>query len=195
MERHRLQYLVMKALHDRKDFSRMSLLHFAPEPFFRDTFRRWFGRYTTADVDRVDVDHRVDLRALPFDDGTFDCLYASHVLEHIREDEQALYHIRRVLRPGGVAVLPVPIVSDTTIEYPQTYEFGHVRAPGPDYFEKYAKHFDRVETFSSADFGDNVHQIFIYEDRTVWPTKQRPLARPMPGPRHLDIVPVCHVGP
>jgi ubiquinone/menaquinone biosynthesis C-methylase UbiE len=88
-------------------------------------------------------------------DNSFDCVYASHVLEHIKEDDRALSEIKRVLTPSGIAVLPVPIVSATTIEYPKAYEFGHVRSLGDDYFEKYEKFFTKVKTFSSNDFLEN----------------------------------------
>ena len=192
MERHRLQYLVMKTLGDQMDFSRMSMLHFAPEPFFRELFSKWFRNYTTADIARADVNYQIDLRNLPFEDSRFDCVYASHVLEHIKEDDRALSEIKRVLTPSGIAVLPVPIVSVTTIEYPKAYEFGHVRAPGPDYFEKYEEYFAKVKAFSSNDFPSK-YQVFIYEDRTMWPTPERPLARPMEGKKHIDMVPVCYV--
>jgi len=191
MERHRLQYLVMKTLGDQMDFSQMSILHFAPEQFFREPFSKWFGNYRTADLNRTDVNCQIDLRDLPFEDSSFDCVYASHVLEHIKEDDRALSEINRVLTPSGIAVLPVPIVSVTTIEYPKAYEYGHIRAPGPDYFEKYEKYFSKVKTFSSNDFPGK-YQVFIYEDRTVWPTKDRPLAHPMEGEKHVDIVPVCY---
>jgi SAM-dependent methyltransferase len=192
MERHRLQYLVMKTLRDQVDFSRMSMLHFAPEPFFRELFKKWFRSYTTADIARADVDCLVDLRDLPFEDNSFDCIYASHVLGHIREDDRALSEIERVLAPAGIAVLPVPIVSVTTIEYPEAYEFGYARATGADYFEKYEKYFANVKTFSSNDFPSK-YQVFIYEDKTVWPTPERPLAYPMEGKKHVDIVPVSYV--
>ena len=191
MERHRLQYLVMKTLGDQMDFSRMSMLHFAPERFFREPFGKWFHSYATADFNKSDVNYQIDLRGLPFEDRSFDCVYASHVLEHIKEDDRALSEISRVLTPSGIAVLPVPIVSVTTIEYPKAYEFGHVRAPAADYFQKYERYFAKVKTFSSNDFPSKF-QVFIYEDRTAWPTKERPLARPMEGERHIDIVPVCY---
>ena len=67
MERHRLQYLVMKTLGDQMDFSRMSMLHFAPERFFRELFSKWFRNYTTADIARADVNYQIDLRDLPFE--------------------------------------------------------------------------------------------------------------------------------
>ena len=191
MERHRLQYLVMRTLRDQMDFSQMSILHFAPERCFRELFSTWFCNYKTADIKRANVDCHIDLRDLPFEDNSFDCIYASHVLEHIKEDDRVLSEINRVLTPSGLAVLPVPIVSVTTIEYPEAYEFGHIRAPGPDYFEKYKQYFAKVKTFTSNDFPSK-YQVFIYEDRTVWPTQERPLAHPMEGKKHIDIIPVCY---
>ena len=191
MERHRLQYLVMKNLAEQVDFSQSSMLHFAPEQHLRQHFRKWFYKYTTADLNRADVDYKADLRELPFESNTFDFVFASHVLEHIKDDERALSEISRVLAPTGAAILPVPIVATKTIEYPRPYEFGHIRAPGPDYYEKYKKHFARVKLFSSNDFSEEF-QVFIYEDRTGWPSAQRPLARPIEGKRHSDIVAVAY---
>lgn len=46
--------------------------------------------------------------ALPFADRAFDLLTAFDVLERVADEEQALAEVRRVLRPGGLAVLSVP---------------------------------------------------------------------------------------
>jgi predicted SAM-dependent methyltransferase len=191
MERHRLQFLVLSGLQRSRDLSTMRMLHFAPERFFRGWFKGQVGRYETADLGRRDVDHRVDLTALPFADGTYDLVYASHVLEHIRDDEAALREIRRVLRPGGLAVLPVPIVNPVTVEYPapNPWEAGHVRAPGLDYFDRYRRHFTAVQVHGSRDFPEH-HQLFIHEDRSA-PSVRMPHRTPMPGARHDDHVPVC----
>lgn len=51
---------------------------------------------------------RADLLALPFPDATFDRVIASEVLEHVRQDQQAMAEIARVLRPGGMAAVTVP---------------------------------------------------------------------------------------
>ena len=33
------------------------------------------------------------------------------VLEHVRDDIKAISEIRRVLKPGGIAIMPVPLVA------------------------------------------------------------------------------------
>lgn len=139
------------------------------------------------------VDHKVDVTALPFGDESYDFVFASHVLEHVREDEKAIREIRRVLRPQGIAILPVPVVCEKTIEYPEAnpHEAGHVRAPGTDYPERYRKYFGRVEVHSSGNYAREF-QVFTYEDRTRWPTSECPLRPPMQGAKHPDFVPVCY---
>jgi SAM-dependent methyltransferase len=117
-ERHRIQYVAFLRLKQAVDTKSMSLLHFAPEAFFRQIFQQNFADYVTADIAMKNVDHQVDLRKLPFSDHSFDVVYASHVLEHIDDDRSALKEIRRILKPNGIAILPVPIVADRTVEYP-----------------------------------------------------------------------------
>ncbi|HEY3760394.1 MAG TPA: class I SAM-dependent methyltransferase [Verrucomicrobiae bacterium] len=193
LERHRLQYFVVSELFKRIDTSRMTMLHFAPEDFFRDLFRPRFGRYETADLCMKGVDHKVDLQNLPFADATYDFVFASHVLEHIPDDRKAISEIRRILRPNGLAVLPVPVVCEKTVEYPEAnpHEAYHMRAPGLDYFDKYKSHFQNVEVHNSAAMPGKF-QLFIYENRSVWPTPECPLRPPMSGERHSDFVPVCY---
>src|ERR1700684_1404153 len=43
--------------------------------------------------------------ALPFKDGSFDCVISSQVIEHIRYDESIFSEMCRVLRPGGIIIL------------------------------------------------------------------------------------------
>lgn len=49
-----------------------------------------------------------DVRDLPFIDDSFDVIFATDIIEHIDDDLQALAEIRRVLKPGGKAILMVP---------------------------------------------------------------------------------------
>ncbi|WP_310526997.1 class I SAM-dependent methyltransferase [Nocardioides sp.] len=51
------------------------------------------------------VDAReADICYLPFDDASFDVVYAGWMLYHVRDLERALNEVRRVLRPGGTFV-------------------------------------------------------------------------------------------
>jgi SAM-dependent methyltransferase len=93
----------------------LQILHVAPE----------FGIYwrlsalPNLDYRAVDLDpqryayagpvERADLTDLELPDGSVDLVLANHVLEHVVDDARALSEIRRVLRPGGVALLQVPI--------------------------------------------------------------------------------------
>jgi len=44
---------------------------------------------------------------LPFDDEAFDLIFCNCVLEHVRDDRQALVEMRRTLRPDGLLYLTV----------------------------------------------------------------------------------------
>src|SRR5690606_19939096 len=85
---------------------------------------------------------------IPYGDHHFDYVLCNHVLEHIPEDTKAMKEIFRVLKPGGSAILQVPIsknsaqtVEDFTIEDPKKREelfgqFDHVRIYGQDYVNR-----------------------------------------------------------
>ena len=194
LERHRIQYLVVNQLLENIETANLAMLHFAPEVFFRGYFANKFGRYETADLYMSEVDHQVDLQNLPFADQSYDFIFASHVLEHIPDDIKAISEISRILKPNGIAILPVPLVSETTIEYtePNPYEEYHVRAPGLDYFDRLKPYFSKVDQIRS-DSLPSKYQLYVYEDRSHWPTKECPLRPKMHGEKYLDIVPVCYV--
>jgi ubiquinone/menaquinone biosynthesis C-methylase UbiE len=46
--------------------------------------------------------------ALPFDDGSFDVVWASEVIEHVADTARWLSEVRRVLVPGGRLLLTTP---------------------------------------------------------------------------------------
>jgi ubiquinone/menaquinone biosynthesis C-methylase UbiE len=52
-------------------------------------------------ADRVALD-RVDAKALPYDEGQFDCVVSNTLVHHIPEPKQSLAEALRVLRPGGL---------------------------------------------------------------------------------------------
>lgn len=49
-----------------------------------------------------------DALQLPYTDGTFDCVIASEVLEHIPDDDTAIAELIRVLKVGGTLAVTVP---------------------------------------------------------------------------------------
>lgn len=158
LERHRLQFALIRDVFESIDHSKTSFLHFAPESALRKLFSSMFDDYQTADLFRTDVDYNVDIQNLPFADESFDVVYASHVLEHIPDDHKAITEIHRILKPNGLAILPVPIMGLQTIEYdaPDPLQDDHVRAPGIDYFERY-------NIFSKVDVLNSTHVSFDYQ--------------------------------
>ena len=73
-----------------------------------------------------------DALDLPYADGTFDCVIASEILEHVPQDDRAIDELVRVLKPGGELAVTVPrwlpericwVLSD---EY-HANEGGHIR--------------------------------------------------------------------
>jgi SAM-dependent methyltransferase len=52
---------------------------------------------------------RADACALPLQDACVDGVVSANLLEHVPDDERALAEIFRILRPGGRAVIVVPV--------------------------------------------------------------------------------------
>jgi SAM-dependent methyltransferase len=72
------------------------------ERLFANHARRYVGVDVVSHAG-VDVVGRGE--ALPLDDESFDCLLCSQVLEHSDEPGRVVSEARRVLRPGGLALL------------------------------------------------------------------------------------------
>ena len=78
-------------------------------------YRRWFGpvaHYVGIDVfalPETDVVVSVDGR-WPFADQSLDVVLMTQVMEYLAEPQATVAEIRRVLRPGGVAVLSFPFL-------------------------------------------------------------------------------------
>jgi SAM-dependent methyltransferase len=69
---------------------------------------------------------------LPFNDGCFDHVIASEVLEHIPLDTEAMAEIARVVRPGGTVTVTVPRAGQEVVCWALSREYhdtpgGHVR--------------------------------------------------------------------
>ena len=92
--------------------------------------------YVSFDLERHAME-RGDITAMRYGTDSLDYFICFHVLEHIPDAPAALAEMQRVLRPGGTAVLQVPIDWEAaeTREYdaPDPRDVGHVRQYGRDF--------------------------------------------------------------
>jgi predicted SAM-dependent methyltransferase len=91
----------------------------------------WLEGYEEVRLD-IDPDVQPDIIASMTDlgeIGPYDAVYSSHCLEHLYPDEVhvALAEVRRVLKPGGFAVIIVPDLEDVR----PTEEVVYVSTGGP----------------------------------------------------------------
>ena len=164
MERHRLLWLYFRQRTNL--FSApLRMLHFAPEPPLLRAFAAAPNlTYVSLDIESSLAGTLGDITRLPFGDGAFDVVLCSHVLEHVPDDAQAMRELRRVLRPGGWALVlsPVDWNREQTFEDPGVVDprererlFGqhdHVRIyGGPDYIARLRRAgFDvRIDRFAA----------------------------------------------
>ena len=167
LERHRALWLLFE---ERPELLQGSVLHLAPEAPLERRLRPMKGiDYATADLERTDVDIRADVTKLPFEDARWDLVLCSHVLEHVEDDAAAIAELRRVLRPGGTALVLVPGVPGmtATLEDPaavtpeqrlRTYgQPDHVRIYAPDDLtERLRASFEDVEVVTPLEPFDRI---------------------------------------
>lgn len=151
LERHRLMYLYLK---EKTPFFKehLRVLHIAPEQCFYKRFRAMKNLdYVTADIESPLADVKMDLHQAPFKDNEFDVIFCNHVLEHVEDDAQCMRELYRMLKPGGFAIMQVPIdhtravtYEDPTITSPEDrekhfWQKDHVRLFGLDYPDRLSK--------------------------------------------------------
>ena len=100
------------------------VLHFAPEAGLVAMLKSRVGRYESADIAPGKADRVLNIEAIAAPDASYDCVVCSHVLEHV-DDKKALSEIHRVLKPGGVALIMLPIIEG----WAKTYENPDVVSP------------------------------------------------------------------
>lgn len=122
----------------------IKVLHIAPEFTIEKKLSKLPGvEYISGDLDPALAMVRVDVTAMEFGDDSFDVVLCNHVLEHVLDVGQAMRELLRVTKPGGWAVLQVPIgrnlietIEDTTVqsEEERLARFGQV-----DHFRVFAQ--------------------------------------------------------
>lgn len=161
--RHRFLWLYLK---DETDFFSLNLkvLHIAPERAFEKLFKSLSNiDYINADINSVLTMVKMDITSIAYEDNLFDVILCVHVLEHIENEIKALGELYRVLKPGGWAIIQVPIdpmrqktFSDPKIISPKekARAYGrrdHVRLYGLDYQNRLKKAGFKVKVINYSD--------------------------------------------
>lgn len=132
---------------DRRPPSRYRVLETSPRlgHDYRQAMRGWFD-YRASDYDlrvhRADIE--LDLQDIHLEDGSVDVLLTPHVLEHVPDTDRALDGVHRLLAPGGVMYLQVPVLQGRTAR-PEAPEFHGDNTPvewrfGPDLTDRLRDH-------------------------------------------------------
>ena len=183
LERARMAMLVVNEIYDDHKASQTDVLHISPENFLRKIFKKKYKSYISSDLYRKDVDHQFDIEEIPYPDNSFDLVFASHVLEYVKNDKKAINEIKRVLRPGGLAFLPVPMLHDKTIDFEERPPNKRIiRETGVDYFDRYREVFTEVKVYDPSSFDEKYNLTIDMEDESS--SKKRMYQLP-------NFLPVC----
>lgn len=151
LERHRQLYLYLQRKTDlfRDEFS---VLHFSPA---RGLARRLKTQanlhYVTSEYDKP-ADLQLDLTRLDLPDESWDVILCYHVFEHIPDDRAGMREMFRVLKPGGLAVVQVPVREepDTLEDLAVITDEERVRLYGQA---------DHVRYYGWKDFADRFEEV------------------------------------
>jgi SAM-dependent methyltransferase len=183
LERHRLLYLYLRQKTNLfKD--RLSVLHFSPEKGLSAALRAQRNlTYATSwyEPDRP-ADFHLDLTHLTLADESWDVIIAYHILEHITEDRKAMREMYRVMKPGGWAVVQVPVRDEPdSLEDPSVVtekerderfgQYDHVRYYGWKDFADRLKEagFEvKIERFGRQLSDDLVRELSLQRDERIY---------------------------
>ncbi len=109
VERHRHLWLFLTKYFEEEN--PQSILHFAPENCLQNELNKKAGiNYYTSDYNPAGKsDFHFDIQNIDSKDNSYDLIICSHVLEHIPDDRKAIKELYRVLNPGSLVLLQVPI--------------------------------------------------------------------------------------
>lgn len=155
----------------------LSVLHVSPSYSIARRLRRLPNiQYYSGDLSyRPFVQFKLDLTQAALSSNTFDAVICIHVLEHIEHDRPAIAELYRTLKPGGWAVIAVPVrmdeptYEDPSIVAPQDRlrEFGEL-----DHFRYYG--YDIVDRLADAGFSVETVYASTLDEKTIIHCDLRP---------------------
>lgn len=176
----------------------LRLLHVSPKyALSRRLVRLTALDYLGTDLnERLNICCRSDVTAIPLFSDSVDAIICIHVLEEVRMDTTAMQELFRVLKPGGWAVISVPIRLDReTFEDPRFTtplqrkrafgEEAHLRIYGRDFADRLNDCGFVAKLSRASDQHESVHSRFgLRKDEHLFYCL-KPLPR-SPQPRQPD---------
>lgn len=157
--RHRGLFLILPELLKKKTIG--DILVFAPEGVILDCIRsNDNSTIVTTDYNNPNVDFpKEDIQQLSFNDGSFSMIICNHVLEHVKDDQKALFECSRILTEGGIGLFTIPgdFQKHATWHFNKLDPNGHYRHYGMDVVTIMEKAFSDVQ---SIDLGLQFDQKF-----------------------------------
>lgn len=154
------QYLTIKI----KNAFTKSVLHIAPDTTLHAALKlRCENNYTTCDIEkRKSVYTQCDIQHTDFPDKQFDIIICAHVLEHVKDDKQAIKEMRRIKKPNGLILVSVPLGRQSG-----TLEYNWVKTDAQRL--KYYGQDDHVRLYG-WNFGDILgkHVVYTYHNEKVY---------------------------
>ena len=135
------------------------ILFFAPELILMNQLVSLIpaDNIKTTDYNSIDVDYPgEDIQKLSFADASYAMLICNHVLEHVLDDQQALFECSRVLKPKGIAIFTVPgdFHKTATVNFKQPDSNGHYRHYGMELMHKMETVFGSVKAVDMSESAD-----------------------------------------
>lgn len=136
--------------------------------------------YESTDLMMPGVTFQADLQHMDMvEDETYDIIVCSHVLEHVRNDAQAMSELYRILKPDGVCLVLVPLIvgkMDTEEQWGCSEEENWRRFGQNDHSRLYGKK-DFIRRLQNAGFyvneldkqwfGEDFYQEYGFDDLSI----------------------------
>jgi len=134
-----------------KKYKKVLVVGSGKDPY-RNLFSEDIEEYIRFDIEPHDglTDVIGDIHEAPFDDNSFDCIFAIEVMEHLENPFLFKKEIKRILKKGGLMVLTVPFIF-------------HMHADPFDYWRPtkmaLSELFDDFDELSISNQGNRLHVI------------------------------------